>query len=604
MESVLQENSALPEPQTLWDMANITGSPKLNGLFTALQIDEEIPLLPQTVTPPVSPKDYISKDEIAEIWKEADEEAENDRQVQAHATALARTPDRNPFSDSRGSGDYQQLDGYFRQWISLVEKMISPLGEISPFATSTRTGRAYSALKRFDPRKPISIQISDSETRLTKLEAYLPQDNPGVISAAEQLAKLHLEVGTSKRAEALFLRVALAKQRILGTEHPETVSVYLSIVAAMEHAGEHSEAEKLHKKLHARILEIFGPQSELGITSIALMGGVHYHNDRPREAEDHQRQSLQLALNTLGKHHPLIPEILADLGVNLYVNNKNDIGVAERLVREGFEVDCALHGGPENVPLHHFGGLAWILPLAGRKDESIQLHRMQVARSWKVEGMDHWATRFNLRRLSKALRFNNDLVTAEPKSKLALLESIQAVGVDHRQTIDCIEEVAMVLLAMGEWREAAVKYEQVYVSRVKTHGVDTAGTRISRDALRECYSMQGLYTEAHQMEERLYWLRHNLIIPKAEKEVRQWSRYDMDLEDDERESRASKRMRSRESMEADQAEIAEYKTGFIPPDASKLRAPAQDVESMEDPETEEEASIECVDEESSEDDDS
>ena len=385
-------------------MTNIPGSPRLTSLFSALKIDKEIPLLSINSEVPDIPRSHISKGEFL-VAAQNEDDSSGDDKIRSSSIARVRRSNSYPrLLDSGTKAKNVTINSYFQQWIKLAQRTISPLVEISPFPVTKQSGSSFSVIRRFNPYKPLNLRINECQERLEKLENHLPPDNPGVISQVQQLAELLLEVGKSKQAETLYLRVALAKQKYYGPEHPETVTEYLNIVLAKEQGGAHPEALALHQKLHAKIIEVFGYESELGITSLTMMGGIVYHHENNLEAEVLQRQSLQLALSHLGRRHPIIPSIMADLGVVILANDNNKITSAEKLVRAGFEVDCSLYGGPEAVPLHHFGGLTWILPLAGHYDESTQLVKQQAKRCWRVEGIEHYATIFNIRRVVSLAR--------------------------------------------------------------------------------------------------------------------------------------------------------------------------------------------------------
>jgi hypothetical protein len=545
-------------------MTNIMGSPKLTGLFTALQIDDEFPLLP----PPVDTLDEARDPSLDSEHGEIRPEHISSSHDSTHTTTLAKIR-VNKSGDSTGSkrrvfvDKNSPINVYFKEWIGFAEKSVNPLSEISPFPTTIRSGSALSALTRWNPNKPMHLRIADFEGRLEKLEKFLPPNSPAVICAVQQLGKILLEVGQTKRAEGLYLRSALAKQKQLGTEHPDTVMEYLKIIECRSQSGEHKEAFALHQKLHAKVLEVFGPESELGITSISIMAGILYHLGRKQESEELHRLSLQLALSYLGRKHPLVPSIMADLGVILWFNHTNAIAACEQLVREGFSVECYLHGGPDKVPLYVFGGLAWILPLAGHHDEAAQLHRKQIRRSWQVEGIEHTATLINLRRLGKALRMKGDLINSEPKSTISLIWCLRLQGPDHRQTADALEEVTWILEALELWDEATVRAEQLWVTRVKALGFGVPEMQKPTDLLRNMYTMQGLYKDVRDFDRRLDWVRQNVKVMSllTEKSSRKWRRYEADLEPEEKETQISKKRCVRYSNAEEDDGALQYETG-------------------------------------------
>jgi hypothetical protein len=296
--------------KTLWDAANITKSPTLTRLFDAIKIDEEYPLLPPPVvrTTTYAPERFITADEIQDLMRPGEDQNNHHGSILKHWDR-----DRSDLPLAKRRKGEEPYSFHFTENYDYPVPNFWNLSQVSPFPTHTTKSRLYIVPKSSTDDKPLSQQLLDCEIRFRKLERSLPVDNPGLIFELQRMANLAFRSGEFKKAERLYLRLARAKQKRIGREHPDTVIVYLDLIENKIDGGELEEAERLHQGIHSRIIQLFGIESELSIRSLLLMANIRYYLPRGQTAASIQREALQVALNAFGLRHAIIPHILAEL---------------------------------------------------------------------------------------------------------------------------------------------------------------------------------------------------------------------------------------------------------------------------------------------------
>lgn len=121
------------QPQTIWDMADIPGSPKLSRFIDFLKIDEEFPIPPHLSLPPRDPK-FITKDDWCDLVKRPVNDGEE--LGEEGSGALVRTSKKRQRSPS-------PAELLICKWLlSQIEKPWTPLNEVYPFPMSFKSRKA------------------------------------------------------------------------------------------------------------------------------------------------------------------------------------------------------------------------------------------------------------------------------------------------------------------------------------------------------------------------------------------------------------------------------------------------------------------------------
>jgi len=155
--------------QSLWDAANIVGSPQLTSFMEALRIDDEIPLLRLQGTMEGPGNEQLSVVQMKDIWKKPYiyESSENNGSQENHGPRGERSIAIAPQNCSavlrqndRGSRN-KATGGIFYKFFEAVQISLSPLNEISLFYFHTPTPKREKSLN-------ISVILSLQKSTLSR----------------------------------------------------------------------------------------------------------------------------------------------------------------------------------------------------------------------------------------------------------------------------------------------------------------------------------------------------------------------------------------------------------------------------------------------------
>ena len=110
--------------------------------------------------------------------------------------------------------------------------------------------------------------------------------------------------GRSKEAEELFVQVIEISKRVLGEEHPHTLTIMANLASTYWDQGRWKEAEELEVRVMEIRKRVLGEEHPDTLGSMNNLAVVLSRQGKFEEAEEMHRQALALTKRVLGKEHP------------------------------------------------------------------------------------------------------------------------------------------------------------------------------------------------------------------------------------------------------------------------------------------------------------
>lgn len=250
-------------------------------------------------------------------------------------------------------------------------------------------------------------------------EAALGVAHPEVAMAVGALGELHQLSGHYAEAEPLLRRALKLREDVTGPEHPQLVP-HLSRLARLLHdEGRYHEAQQLSGRILTLREGLLGPDHPGLVGNLDELVEMQRRGGDPRDAEGHFERALAIRERTLGPDHP-------ELGFRL----------------------------------SSLGNLRWVLGQL-RESELLQLRALSVLE--KAYGDEHPSLLPSLTALGGLYFQRNDLPQAEAIARRALSIAEGHLGARHLTTVQCGENLAVILDKLGRAHEA----QQV---RLRTQG--------------------------------------------------------------------------------------------------------------------------------------
>ena len=145
--------------------------------------------------------------------------------------------------------------------------------------------------------------------------AYLPYDRHvvGVHEMHEAEARMHLldrmgrcelTLGQYAAAEGTHRQLLERRVKVLGKEHPSTLTSMSNLAGVLGHQGKYEEAEAMNRQTLALSETVLGREHPSTLTSMSNLAGVLVRQGKYEEAEAMNRQTLALKETLLRREHP------------------------------------------------------------------------------------------------------------------------------------------------------------------------------------------------------------------------------------------------------------------------------------------------------------
>ncbi|KAF8518819.1 hypothetical protein BU17DRAFT_90595 [Hysterangium stoloniferum] len=201
--------------------------------------------------------------------------------------------------------DAEQLE------VQVLEASEQILGPEHPNTLTARANLAitYHQLGRWTDAEKLRVQVLEASERI------LGTEHPDTLRARANLAGTYCQLGRWTDAEQLEVQVLEAREHILGTEHPDTLRARANLAFTCCQLGRWTDAEQLQlgkwtdaEQLQVQVLEardqILGTEHPDTLTARANLAGTYHQLGRWTDAEQLQVQVLEAREQILGTEHP------------------------------------------------------------------------------------------------------------------------------------------------------------------------------------------------------------------------------------------------------------------------------------------------------------
>ncbi|KAJ4179575.1 hypothetical protein NW767_014587 [Fusarium falciforme] len=110
--------------------------------------------------------------------------------------------------------------------------------------------------------------------------------------------------GRYEEAEQVTRRALEGREKVLGREHPHTLTSVNNLGLVLQSQGKYEEAEQMHRRALEASEKVLGREHPDTLTSVGNLGSVLQHQGKYEEAEPMNRRALEGYEKVLGREHP------------------------------------------------------------------------------------------------------------------------------------------------------------------------------------------------------------------------------------------------------------------------------------------------------------
>ncbi|MEU4173320.1 tetratricopeptide repeat protein, partial [Streptomyces sp. NPDC026665] len=335
----------------------------------------------------------------------------------------------------------------------------------------------------------------------TDCERLLGGDHPDTLSARGNLASSYQQVGRTTEAVQLAERVVADCERLLGGDHPDTLSARGNLASSYQQVGRTTEAVQLAERVVADCERLLGDNHPHTLTARATLASSYWQAGRTAEAIAIEERVVADREQLLGDDHPSTLTARANLASS-YQQAGRTTEAIQLLERVAADIKRLL-GEDHPHSLTARGNLASSYWQAGRTTEAIQLLERVVADCERLLGDNHPGTLTARANLASSYRQAGRTAEAVQLAERVAADRERLLGDDHPHTLTARGNLASSYQQAGRTAEAVQLAEGVAADIKRLLGDDHPHTLAARGNLASSYKHAGRITEAVQLAERV-----------------------------------------------------------------------------------------------------
>jgi tetratricopeptide (TPR) repeat protein len=263
-------------------------------------------------------------------------------------------------------------------------------------------------------------------------ERVLGAEHPDTLTSVNNLAQLLSSKGDYEAAEPLLRRALGALQRVLGSDHPNTIGSTNNLALLLVNQGNYKAAEPLLRRALEEEELVLGADHPDTLNGVNNLAQLLANRGDYGAAEPLFRRALEAMERVLGAEHPSTLTSLNNLA--LLLMNKGDFATAEPLFRRALGAMDRVLGGEHPLTLKGVNNLAQLLTNRGDYGAAESLYRRALAAQERILGPEHPDTLASVHNLAVLLWTGRDYQTAEPLFRRALGAMERVLGAEHPTT--------------------------------------------------------------------------------------------------------------------------------------------------------------------------
>ncbi|KAJ6535373.1 hypothetical protein DFH09DRAFT_1404452 [Mycena vulgaris] len=139
-------------------------------------------------------------------------------------------------------------------------------------------------------------------------------EHPDTLSAMNNLANTYSELGQSQEAEQLQVEVLKQQRKMLGEEHPDTLTATNNLATTYSQLGRSQEAEDLRVEVLEKWRQILGEEHPHTLSAMSNLANTYSELGRSQEAQELRVEVLEKRRKILGGGHPATLISMNNLG--------------------------------------------------------------------------------------------------------------------------------------------------------------------------------------------------------------------------------------------------------------------------------------------------
>ena len=323
-------------------------------------------------------------------------------------------------------------------------------------------------------------QLNQSRLR-AHIHSFLGVDLAMMVSCGpeDMVLKIFLQCGnilsqirddSNEEADNFFVQIKELSSRVLGQEHPDTLTSQANLASTFRHQGRWNDAEDLELRVLETAIRVLGEEHPFTLIVRNNLVTTYCCQGRWEQAEMLGLQVMEINQRVLGKEHPDTLTSMANLTV-IY-ENQGRWEQAEALGVNVVETRKRVLGKEHPDTLTSMANLAIIYGYQGRWEEAEELGVQVLKLSKTVLGEEHPDTLSSMHALAIIYRDTGRLQEALRLMEKVVEARTRTLGMEHPDTLSLKHALAIIYSKTGRLQEALRLMEEAVEARIRTLGME------------------------------------------------------------------------------------------------------------------------------------
>ncbi len=323
--------------------------------------------------------------------------------------------------------------------------------------------------------------IRHLQRALADCTRVLGEDHPSTLTSRNNLAYAYESAGDLSRAIPLYEQTLTDTERVLGEDHPDTLASRNNLAGVYESAGDLGRAIPLYEQTLTDRTRMLGEDHPSTLTSRNNLAYTYQSAGDLSRAIPLYEQTLTDTERVLGEDHP---DTLASRNNLAYAyQSAGDLSRAIPLHEQTLTDRTRILGEDHPSTLTSRNNLAGAYQSAGDLSRAIPLYEQTLTDRTRILGENHPDTLTSRNNLAYAYQSAGDLSRAIPLHEQTLTDRTRILGEDHPSTLDSRNNLASAYRAARRLLEAIAMFQRALQDMVRVLGDDHPATRTTRDNL-------------------------------------------------------------------------------------------------------------------------
>ncbi|KAJ7892624.1 hypothetical protein B0H13DRAFT_2276744 [Mycena leptocephala] len=283
-------------------------------------------------------------------------------------------------------------------------------------------GAIYYHVRRSEQAKELFLSILEKQKRV------LGDDHPDTLSIMNELASTYFQLDNLRKAEELYVEILEKRKRVLSDDHPDTLQTMGNLALTYHSLGEFYKGEKLEVVVLEKRKRVLGNDHPDTLLTTVILASMYRRLGKFHKAEELGVVVLEKQKRVLGDDHP--NTLLTMFSLASTYCKLGEFHKAEELEVVVLEKQKKVLGDDHPNTLLTMSTLASTYHNLGKFHKAEELGVVVLEKQKRVLGDDHPDTLRTIQNLAQAYHCLNKLTEAEELENL--LVTMSSIGGSSR----------------------------------------------------------------------------------------------------------------------------------------------------------------------------